>query len=287
VHRSNLEVGTGGTGREILTLEMTRAEPHLATRTFSRSRYVPEQVNSVSVEVQVDPAAPPNAVIVSETLPDSWAYASASTTAVDGAPLDEPRRDGNRLSWIFWRGLETETLFRYGVRSGATEAESVHFAGELSWTGGAADTVGDSLWMPAVERTVSRALSPGWNLVSVPLIPAAEDVERNFRDFHIWEWDGRQYRKARSLDPKKGYWLYADGRGDSFVVRGWEEQEEKQVLTNGWNLFGVLADMPAPVSEYFSGPVWRWSGQFLPADTLRGGDGYWVLCREPVTISLR
>jgi carboxypeptidase D len=283
-HIGGLVVQQGDTQGD-LVVEMNRQTPHAAIRTFGNQHYVPGELNPVTLTTSLDNTALPNAFILSETLPADWTYDPNSATNTDGTPLPEPRIDGSRISWIFWKNLSRPPSVHYDVLSAVPRSDDARVTGTLAWSQEQSTTLGDSLWLPAVERTVAYDLTPGWNLISVPVVPAPDEVERNLDAFTVWAWDGEQYRKATKLSPKQGYWLYVTGR-ESMSVRGWEEQDAQRQFTPGWNLFGALSQCPVMSHDVFEGPVWQWDGQFVPAAFLEPGRGYWVYCRENAVIGV-
>ena len=147
-------------------------------------------------------------------------------------------------------------------------------------------------------------LDPGWNLVSLPILPEDPSPAAVFGDARlgaVWEYDaGRgSYVEARSILPGRGYWIYAaaepDREGDDpppLVVTGTHVREVTVPLGAGWNLLGPIsyepyAALPAPIrfdsgERNEAGPVWIWRDlRYRAVDSLACGSGAWVRCAGP------
>jgi hypothetical protein len=143
------------------------------------------------------------------------------------------------------------------------------------------------------EVNFDLTLRPGWNLVSMPIIPLY-DVSRDFGHLDIhraFSWTGNSFAAATDLQVGHGYFIFHRGRNSAVVtIRGATSLEHIHQLSDNWNLAGPIADPPfspvpladtiAPIDRLLETQIWSWharsrlyleqSGDLIP------GDGYWM-----------
>ena len=147
----------------------------------------------------------------------------------------------------------------------------------------------DALFRLELEppRVLDLELEPGWNLVSLPMIPSRGRVYRLFnRQFlgPVWEWghdtrgDG-EYSAADTAAPKVGMWVnWQGGSRAAFHVRGRPIRDAMVTLEAGWNLIGPIEECASP----FPHQVWGYDAaaqayfHVPPGARLLPGKAYWV-----------
>ncbi|OGV65722.1 MAG: hypothetical protein A3K19_25865 [Lentisphaerae bacterium RIFOXYB12_FULL_65_16] len=146
-------------------------------------------------------------------------------------------------------------------------------------------------------ETFNLTLQPGWNLVSVPIVPADNTIVGVFKGANmgpVWGWDAptHVFQKAEIIEPGQGYWVYApasgrDGDGrESVPVSGTAVRGADRDLVAGWNLLGPIGyepyvDLPLPPrvkpSDAPRGPAWGWNGTgYVALTSLSPGRACWV-----------
>jgi len=160
-------------------------------------------------------------------------------------------------------------------------------------------------------------LYPGWNLVSLPIIPKDKRIEYVFGPImgkwsEIWTYDA-QYKSwvwarevysggvwtvvgtLRTLEDGKGYWICMTEEA-YLVVRGYGLVPGPNVpptypVYKGWNLIGLKSKYETPVADYLRDLNYSYiigfdpsTGRFISVDpstgTLTPGMGYWVYFNE-------
>jgi len=150
-------------------------------------------------------------------------------------------------------------------------------------------------------------LNAGWNLISIPVIPADTSIQSVLFDqlydslpggyeYVVWsyQYNGNQNTWLRSrrtgygdldyIEPGHGYWINLTGAavlygyGDKFIEA---QTPPSMTITNGWNLIGhygllTLSDYDAlrslrlGTTQYYSYVGTNISNQFYP------GEAYWI-----------
>ncbi len=164
------------------------------------------------------------------------------------------------------------------------------------------------------EFTYSIPLTAGWNLVSLPLIPASTaisevlagvNVQRVFAyDVATGSWQVYQPGASGGLTdiiPGRGYWLEAGTQGTLTVHGGLPSLPFQVTLSPGWNLIGFplissscatyqLAGISPGIVAGYDGDSTSWelvnSGWFTDSSWLKNGQGYWVKMAESTTLSI-
>ncbi len=132
------------------------------------------------------------------------------------------------------------------------------------------------------EDTVVAAMSPGWNIVSLPVTPHDAVKSHLFpgASSSAFSYEG-SYVIHDSLQPGFGYWLKYPS-GQSVPLRGLRIIDDSLEVFPGWNLVGSLT-FPVPASSVTSAPddiiqssFFKFSGGYSRADTIKPGSGYWL-----------
>jgi len=155
----------------------------------------------------------------------------------------------------------------------------------------------------------ANTFGAGWNLLSVPLVPAPNSPGAVFGDdvspLYIFWWDPDQgkYITPTSIDPGRGYWLLLFGTTEIDVTgTAWTEDYEVQLGKAGWHMistptinvfWGYCKFRVGNVTKTLSEAVgaewilpffWQYdttTGQYValganPEDVLRPWVGYWI-----------
>lgn len=134
-----------------------------------------------------------------------------------------------------------------------------------------------------IPAPVPFALRAGWNLISLPVIPANDSVSALFpgaaSNAFAYETGGYQIRSTMSNGT--GYWLkFGSPTADS--VSGATVSTDTIAVTTGWNMIGSISS-PVAVALIASippgmvtGSVFGYSSGYVATDSIRPGNGYWV-----------
>lgn len=162
------------------------------------------------------------------------------------------------------------------------------------------------------------ALSAGWNLISLPLIPDAPAIDDVLADLiahgsvkQVIAWvheDGALVQKAwngvallgiEELDPEFGYWVEMtvedDIRFDGSVLPAPPQAPPSYVVYAGWNLIGFKSEGPMVAGFYLGEAgvgnmraMYGWNGtRYTPItieDNLLSENGYWLAVSTNATI---
>lgn len=138
-------------------------------------------------------------------------------------------------------------------------------------------------------------LEPGWNLVSLPVLPDTPHTADLFAGEHAgllaWTADTRTngYRTLASLTPLAGYWIFSRSARD-VRIPATRLTDAGVALQLGWNLVGPAAPAPQPAGPELLSCAWGWEAAcqtFLnPDGWLESGKGYWLYCLAPVNVTL-
>jgi len=133
----------------------------------------------------------------------------------------------------------------------------------------------------STEVDVTIVLSPGWNMVSIPVElddPSADTVLTGISFYQLVSWSGTGYTAATEFEVGQGYWLLVLYE-TSFTVTGAPLEEVTLNLSPGWTLVGG-PNHAITASEVFSGfyQLYTWSGSgYVVASEFEPGIGYWAL----------
>ena len=147
-----------------------------------------------------------------------------------------------------------------------------------------------------ILQVTSVQLSPGWNLVGIPLMASetvGELMSRGDREagagVWAWSWGGVHYEAVGAddwLNPERGYWLWSGSQEEvTLEVRGIPADGIFSLRT-GWNLVSPPASISAEELSAEISDVWGWSGSGKRYERvtlealLTPGGGYWVYLPE-------
>jgi len=147
---------------------------------------------------------------------------------------------------------------------------------EFAVTGTEAVQVFNIVWSNKQIKTVHIRTQPGWNLVSLPVIPENSNVNALFPDAVVYEYKNNKYHIADELQPGKGYWLNTSQKG--YNITGETLNSYAISLSNGWNLIGTLeGSIKNPFPEECVDEILRYrNGAYVFVSELLEGNGYWV-----------
>jgi len=160
-------------------------------------------------------------------------------------------------------------------------------------------------------------MSTGWNFVSFPKLPKNPTLSSIFQGKPvriIWGYDNerRLWKKWKSpsssdtlesIEPKKGYWVYADEPFQIETKDSIEPQDKTITLYPNWNLIGWLGVDGKSVDQALSSLgdnwliIWGWEEgiwkarckdpsinlNLQPLDNLTKGKAYWIKMESSAT----
>jgi hypothetical protein len=129
-------------------------------------------------------------------------------------------------------------------------------------------------------------LDAGWNLISIPVIPADASVDAIFGDKitpPVYEYDAG-YKSVTSLEPKKGYWVLADSAVGIDII-GTVPANLEVTVVPGWNLIApVSPDVQVSSFANVTPPVYGYDAGYKSVTTMEQTRGYWVLTSAETTL---
>ncbi len=147
------------------------------------------------------------------------------------------------------------------------------------------DSVCIELW---VSKVHTIQLDAGWNMVSIPVIPADASVDAIFGDNitpPVYGYDAG-YKSVTSLEPKKGYWVLADSPVD-INITGTVPANREVTVFPGWNMIGpVSPDVQVSSFTGITPPVYGYDAGYKSVTTLEQTKGYWVLTSTEITLTV-
>jgi len=139
-------------------------------------------------------------------------------------------------------------------------------------------TTEEAVYTKILPETRTIELYPGWNLISLPLIPVNSSIEAVLSGMDpdytevvevVWAYDAATSKwhfyspnvpvsDLTEMVDGKGYWIYLKEPA-KLIIEGYEMPPEPGVtppvyhLYKGWNLIGFKSTEPMPASEYLAG----------------------------------
>jgi hypothetical protein len=104
----------------------------------------------------------------------------------------------------------------------------------------------------AAQQTVTRTLTPGWNLISAPLDPlitaALDQLGDDLPLLNVYQYHGGQFFNADAADIQAGlaYWIYAESNTEIDIAGLPVTTQLRIPLAAGWNLIGNPYTAPIP-----------------------------------------
>ncbi|OGV77489.1 MAG: hypothetical protein A3K18_12010 [Lentisphaerae bacterium RIFOXYA12_64_32] len=147
--------------------------------------------------------------------------------------------------------------------------------------------------LPFQGQTFEFAVTPGWNLISLPIDPyehgtaallVDRDTGRMLAAGPVWGWNGVAFDGVSELEPLQGYWVYCPVAG-IISVRGTAITNPSRHLHAGWNLVGTTEYLTPPESQALRGEFYGWSNAEYQSPSqqpepftglLRTAFGYWI-----------
>lgn len=144
------------------------------------------------------------------------------------------------------------------------------------------------------STTLTSLVSDGWNLLSLPVIPADSHKTALYPSATSSAFRySNGYVTQTILDYGVGYWLKFPSAA-SIPITGTTIQQDSIPVSANWNMIGVLSSpVPLPnitpigtsvISNYFA---YTAGSGYVIADTLEPGAGYWVKAATAGELSLR
>ncbi|MEA3325289.1 MAG: Ig-like domain-containing protein, partial [Euryarchaeota archaeon] len=132
------------------------------------------------------------------------------------------------------------------------------------------------------------SLDAGWNMVSIPVIPADASVNAIFGDniiTPVYEYNAG-YKAVTSLEPKKGYWVLANSAVD-ISINGTVPSDLEVMIVPGWNMIGPVSSN-VQVSSFTDiiPPVYKYDAGYKSVTVLEKTKGYWVLASAETTLTV-
>ncbi len=124
-------------------------------------------------------------------------------------------------------------------------------------------------------------LTPGWNMISIPVQLSNNNATNLFGSQiigSVWGWSGSSYIVAGQIELKKGYWVATDSI-KNITYQGLEVANDTLDLRPGWNLVGVTKSttLPLPYPNII-GSIWGWNGNSytVVSGSLVPKKAYWI-----------
>lgn len=263
--------------------------PHAVSRLLGRGTPDRNQPLTVTLQIGVDAQQTPNALIVSEVLPDGVTYVASSTHTTTRDPLPEPRLSGQTAAWLFYGTDAASRTITYQLNVPNDATHRAHFTGRYESTAGDIPVQGDMAWPLNGQVRCQLALKAGWNLFSIPIVldnPNIAEALGKLTNPTVWSWNGTCYRAALTLEAKQGYWLFCENDVTITLVGSYDDDTVRPFNAN-WNLFGALSSRSSPTGPFTGAPL-GWNGNAYTATSiLLDGHGYWIYSSQATPVDVR
>ena len=139
----------------------------------------------------------------------------------------------------------------------------------------------------------TKDVATGWNLLSLPNDPPDKYYLTLFPTAipgTLFGFNG-SYNATDSLKLTRGYWLRFPS-ATSATITGFPGYLVTDTLASGWNLVGgpscdvLVSSVSDPGGIVIPGTWFGFNGSYLPADTIKQGNGYWVRASAPGVITM-
>lgn len=131
-------------------------------------------------------------------------------------------------------------------------------------------------------------LDAGWNLVSLPIQPAAPPEIWLAQIPHgiAWGWQNRHYRQLTSLAAGEGFWLYSAQEMDFPFLGIPVADNGPHLFAPGWHLIGSInSGSIAPAQD---NPLYGWAKEtgYYQTTRVRPGEARWMKLSSPTQLDL-
>ena len=149
-------------------------------------------------------------------------------------------------------------------------------------------TTGNATFTAGNGDVHTISLDAGWNMVSIPVIPADASVDAIFGDNITQPVYGYSagYNPVTTLEPKKGYWVLANSAVD-ISISGTVPSNLEVTVVPGWNMVGPISPN-VQVSSFtdVTLPVYGYAAGYNSVTVLEQTEGYWVLASAETTLTV-
>ena len=146
------------------------------------------------------------------------------------------------------------------------------------------------------RTTFSLKLEPGWNMVSLPLVPDNSSVYAVFGGIPTLDtmpvvtWEAPSFVKVEEIEPKIGYWVFTPSE-TTINVTGKPITNTTLILEAGWNMVGTagmenltISDIPNQVPQR---PAVTWvAPSFVETDVIEPGKSAWVFVTTDTIVTM-
>jgi photosystem II stability/assembly factor-like uncharacterized protein len=213
--------------------------------------------------------------------------------------------------WFSWNAVPTALAYRLQVAADSgfmaplvddsTLGETSLQVGTLTegtgyfWRVRATLTAGPTAWGSAWKFTTAATVTqlqlvqPGWNLLSLPLLvpdPGTTVLYPTALSGAFAYTGPAGYIRRDTLSMGEGFWIKFPAAG-SVGINGVQTGNDTVSIAAGWNLIGSVSASidTGAIGQIPTGlvasPYYGYDGGYLPSDSLRPGEGYWVKARLP------
>jgi len=146
------------------------------------------------------------------------------------------------------------------------------------------------------STTFSLKLEPGWNMVSLPLVPDNSSVYAVFGSIPTLDtmpvvtWEAPSFVVVEEIEPKIGYWVFTPAE-TTINVTGKPITNTTLILEAGWNMVGTagmenltISDIPNQVPQR---PAVTWvAPSFVKTDVIEPGKSAWVFVTTDTIVTM-
>jgi len=152
-------------------------------------------------------------------------------------------------------------------------------------------------------QSIELDLEAGWNMVSVPVVPADTSRAAVFPPADVvavytWNPVTKSYEVPTNIAPEVGYWVAVTGDKTITVTGTPATSWEDHPLIAGWNMVGsVYGNSVAagdldddPSGSILDGAIYWWnpgSKSYVGASQIDEGLGYWMATTENCTLTMQ
>ena len=139
------------------------------------------------------------------------------------------------------------------------------------------------VWLPSgLNECMNIDLVEGWNLVSLGVNPAVNDLTELFSDAEVaYGYSNGSYHNATNLLPNEGYWVKMPS-AQTYQICGSPTHSYSVNLSQGWHLKGCTSSVENPGSNNDQIEVMYeyQQGAYIRINECTPGYGFWVRLKE-------